>query len=367
MTATSIKFDVFEDVLADLQIAIPQIEREIGRIPLADDPAENVRRIYRALVTLKRNFDYCGAGELSAFVSAMEEVLAAIKAETFGCSDAVSEALLQGLDRAKEMAMGISGAQSPAAGPTSPKPFGPLFIRMANAESQAEADALAEDIIAISAERFQVAPDYKYAIDHELDLVPDAGELLRHEDMAVFLDLAGELDKRNPYWTNRSAVQINLALAINRQLSEPVDSEQLLVAVCWHDMGMMLLPDRILLKQVELDEDETRQLRRHVELGSALLAANPRWAEAGRMVLHHHERVDGLGYPAGLKGTEIHPGAQLIALADSFYAMTHQRPDRNHKRSLLRALIEVNSCTGKQFDPRHVEAFNAVVQDMIAR
>jgi len=47
--------------------------------------------------------------------------------------------------------------------------------------------------------------------------------------------------------------------------------------------------------------------------------------------------------------------------------MTHQRPDRNHKRSLLRALIEVNSCTGKQFDPRHVEAFNAVVQDMIAR
>lgn len=361
----AIDFELFDEVLRDLHISIPRIEQEISGLGNAVDSVEALRRVCRSVLTLKRNFIFCGAEELSVFFSAMEEALEAMQSGAFHCTEVIAEALLQGFDCAKQMATQLS-ARSPIdeLGVT---PVAPLLQRMGSAADQAAAEAIAEDIICLAAERFHVSAGHRHYVDSALQLPPAARTLLDSKHLLSFRKLAHAQDARNPYWTDRSTIQIQLVLAINQCLQEPVDDEQLLVALCWHDMGMMLLPDRILLKQTPLDVDEMQQLRQHVSIGSELLGLFPEWQEAATMLLHHHERVDGSGYPAGLIGEAIHPGAQLIALADSYYAMTRQRSDRNHKRSLLRALIEVNACVGVQFDAIYVEAFNDVVREMIAQ
>jgi len=80
------------------------------------------------------------------------------------------------------------------------------------------------------------------------------------------------------------------------------------------------------------------------------------------MVKQHHEKYDGSGYPGGLHGADIHPGAMIIALADTFYAVTHARADRSYKKSLFSAVSLINGQSGEQFDPGFVEHFNATIR-----
>lgn len=88
----------------------------------------------------------------------------------------------------------------------------------------------------------------------------------------------------------------------------------------------------------------------------------PGWEEAALMIYHHHERPDGQGYPQQLGRTKICPGAKLIAIADSFFSITNTRADRTHKRSILRAVSEINAYSGTQFDEETVDAFNQMIK-----
>ena len=76
------------------------------------------------------------------------------------------------------------------------------------------------------------------------------------------------------------------------------------------------------------------------------------------MVHQHHERFDGEGYPNAIAGADIDLGASVIAVADAFYSLTHDRSDRGFKKSLRRSITEINKCNGTQFSPVVVEAFN---------
>ena len=86
-----------------------------------------------------------------------------------------------------------------------------------------------------------------------------------------------------------------------------------------------------------------------------------RWDQASYIVLEHHEREDGLGYPAGLTGAHICPGAKILAIVDAFEARTHERAySTNLKRPFVRAVLEINRCAGTHFDPNWVNVFNEV-------
>jgi HD-GYP domain-containing protein (c-di-GMP phosphodiesterase class II) len=104
-----------------------------------------------------------------------------------------------------------------------------------------------------------------------------------------------------------------------------------------------------------------------VVIGSQLLLRFGGWDDAARMILDHHERFDGSGYPNGIKGEEIHVGARMIAIVDAFCSMTTERSDRNYKKGLLSAISEINANTETQFDPQLVSVFNDVVRNMMMR
>lgn len=122
-----------------------------------------------------------------------------------------------------------------------------------------------------------------------------------------------------------------------------------------HDVGKLEVPLRILRKKGSLTEHEWATMRRHPEVGVRLLSRIVRSAEALAIVLSHHERWDGTGYPHGLVGREIPFSARIVVVADAFHAMIEPRPYRPPLRR-EEALLELQANAGAQFDPVCVEA-----------
>ena len=123
-----------------------------------------------------------------------------------------------------------------------------------------------------------------------------------------------------------------------------------------HDVGKLAVPSSVLLKRGPLTEAEFGQMRRHPAAGARMLETLGAPPTILPVVLHHHERWDGAGYPTGRQGDEIPLEARVLCIADSFDAMTSTRPYRAPRRP-DEALDELERCAGTQFDPELVEAF----------
>ena len=129
-----------------------------------------------------------------------------------------------------------------------------------------------------------------------------------------------------------------------------------------HDIGKIGIADAILLKPGRLTESEMAEMRRHSEIGAAILEVHDAMAEIAQIVRHHHERWDGRGYPDALVGSTIPLGGRIIAVADAFSAMTSDRIYRP-ALSLDRAWAELRAHAGTQFDPHIVDVFEQVVDE----
>ena len=128
-----------------------------------------------------------------------------------------------------------------------------------------------------------------------------------------------------------------------------------------HDIGKLVVPNEILLKPGPLTATEMKRMKRHPSDGANTLANVPSAASATAVILHHHERFDGTGYPHGLSGDAIPIGARILLVADAFDAMTEDRPYRE-AMPVADAIAELRRFSGTQFDPAVVDAFLAVLQ-----
>ena len=171
--------------------------------------------------------------------------------------------------------------------------------------------------------------------------------------------LAEALDKRDPYTGGhvRRVVAYSVLLGAEMGLSRE-ELRDLRLAATLHDVGKITTPDHILGKPSPFDAEEAAIMRRHVLDGAAIVShlANP-WVLHG--VRSHHERVDGKGYPDGLADAEIPLAPRIIAVADTYDAMTTSRPYRAGL-SPERAAAEIVACAGSQFCPRVVAAFRSL-------
>jgi len=131
-----------------------------------------------------------------------------------------------------------------------------------------------------------------------------------------------------------------------------------------HDVGKIGVPEAVLQKAGRLTNEEFEQMKRHPGVGAKILADIKQVEDIIPGVLHHHERYDGKGYPAGLSGQEIPLMGRIICLADCFDAMTS---NRTYRRALPLevALCEIRRCSGTQFDPTLAESFLRIGADAL--
>jgi putative nucleotidyltransferase with HDIG domain len=173
--------------------------------------------------------------------------------------------------------------------------------------------------------------------------------------------LVATLDARDRYTAGHSAAVAVYSRDIAKRMGLS-EEEQALVHLCGlvHDIGKIGLPPGLLEKPGALTLEERRQMEQHSAIGEKILSKVDDYAEIARIVRHHHERVDGLGYPDGLSSEDIPIAARIIAVADAYNAMTSDRPYRDAMPSRV-ARLRLAQAVESQFDTSVVAAFEAVL------
>jgi putative nucleotidyltransferase with HDIG domain len=181
-----------------------------------------------------------------------------------------------------------------------------------------------------------------------------------HQFKSVLKTLAASIDARDELTSGHSEVVTEYALGICKEMGLPPDYQEMLrVASLLHDYGKIGVPDFILKKKGRLTDTERREIEKHVVKTKEILeqvSFTGIYKEVPEIAAAHHEKMDGSGYPNGLKGEKIPLGARIIGVADFFEAITSKRHYREpmNDSEALRLLMEGR---GVHFDPKVVDAF----------
>ena len=203
--------------------------------------------------------------------------------------------------------------------------------------------------------------------EHEVrmrDELADSNRLLRRDLLRVAQALTQAVEAKDSYTEGHLRRVSEYAVAVGSRLGlRSKDLEMLHYASMLHDIGKIGIPEEILRKRGPLNEQEAEVMRRHADIGARLLEKLDLLRDAAPIVRAHQERYDGAmdetrypGYPMGLMGDEIPLGARIIAVVDAFDAMTTTRPYRA-ALPVESAIAELRGQSGRQFDPRVVDAF----------
>jgi ribonuclease P protein subunit RPR2 len=241
----------------------------------------------------------------------------------------------------------------------------------------AQAQAYAEELRQLYTERQATEAELASKVlelerSHEqlLAYATDLGALnglLRATYRQTLESLARAVDRRDGITGGHCVRVAEYSRVLGAQIlgARPQELQVLEYGALLHDIGKIAVPDAILTKNGPLTEDEQEIMRRHPCLGHEILAGIAFLTDALPIVLHHHERFDGKGYPSGLAGEQIPIGARIFSVVDAFDAMT---ADRHYRRalSLDEAMGELRRNSGTQFDPEVIAVLEGVADDLYA-
>jgi diguanylate cyclase (GGDEF)-like protein len=182
----------------------------------------------------------------------------------------------------------------------------------------------------------------------------EVGELARQAAEAAIAAVVSPL----PHYRGKpSSLIASIAVQLAGKLElPPAEVERIRVASLLHDVGKIAVPEQILEKPAPLTPEEWQVVVQHPRIGQVIMDQVAAVKDAGAIILHHHERYSGHGYPHGLRGPDIPLGARIVAIADAYDAMVHDRPYRKAV-SHREAIAEIRRFATVQFDPEIVKVF----------
>lgn len=304
---------------------------------------EHINQLFRTAHSIKSNLRMLSLNDLSEFVHAIENVMDLLRNGSLTFTHHIGDMFLLSLNRVRQEFETIA-----AGGPGKPSEIANLrdCINTINGESE-----ILEKIAHVMA-----------LLDPGFVQASVAGPSPKEDDLVFLASLVHFVEGRALSPQGRTERILAMATDMNAAANRPIDPQQLAAAVYLHDVGMAFLPAELLKKQGGLSDQDRATLNGHAALGAQLLGQLGVWACASEIVAQHHERYDGTGYPNRLSNDQVCPGAKILAIADTFEAMTHARADGREKRPMLRVIAEVNAHSGGQFDPAWVDIFNRVVR-----
>jgi HD-GYP domain-containing protein (c-di-GMP phosphodiesterase class II) len=364
--------DLDEDILTDLLEEISELyeasEQTLIELELKPEDNELQRSLFRSIHTIKGDLGLVNFSPLIPLLQYAEDLLDYLRKGQINYTSNMSDLVLLIMDKVK------------------------VFVQSCIQTGQAEYDKqmfeqLVEAIKRITPENGsdheQLLAKAVLILDPSLDLgieLDESGETAtstpppsiattgipksitneEREDLVFFRELMKPIEKRSRYWEGRGDRIAKLAGYINKIAGSPVNEVQLAVACYMHDFGMAFMPVAVLHKQEKLEEVEFNLMRSHVYKSARLLENLNQWNEARKIVMQHHERIDGSGYPLGVKEDDICEGAKLLGILDTFDAITHARAHESHlQRPKKKAVIEINRIAKGQFSSKWMQAFNS--------
>lgn len=368
-----IAHELMEDFFQDFAEAHQQCEHTLIALEQSPDDQELLNGLFRSVHSIKGNLVYVGLKDITPLIQSVEDILDAVRKGTLLYDALLSDVILLTLDKTHAM---VDARVNQKAAPLQESTFDELcqlISRVAEVEEISRPDAIRQALTVMDPELALPADASAAAtMSPPFPVIPDDADIhaiLRFfdveidHDMQFFVAMSAPLEARSRFWVGRTARQLRLALAMNRHAGLPIAPAQLAAAVILHDVGMAFLPMDLLHHAGSLSQADILLLQSHPHHGHALLASMQRWSAAAHAVQQHHERMDGQGYPSGLKGAQISAAAGILNIVDTFEARTHERAHSHlTKRPFIRAILEINSCAGSQFDPAWVEVFNQVAR-----
>jgi len=346
--STHVNFDpeLVGDFRDEFQDAYDQVETILVELEQAEDKHPGLHALFRGLHSIKSNLRMMQLNELSEFIHSLENILDDMREDRLAYDARFSDVTLLSLEQVRD-----------------------AFNAQFAGDNQSIQELLPLQSILDKAhqDHGNVGSHMRDALLH-LDplLVEDTANKNdeRPSDLEFFAHIANYIEHRLGYDDGATRRQLEMAEQMNALANHPIDTEQLRAAIYVHDVGMAFLPQDLVHKESVFTDEERASLKAHPELAAHLLSQLGIWDEASMMVLQHHERMDGTGYPNKLQQDDICQGAKLITIIDTFEAMTHSRAHRDHKRTVLRVVAEINAQSEKQFDPKWVEVFNVWIRQI---
>ena len=357
MHVSEIDSDLVADLRDELQDKQESCNTYLLQLEDTPDNLDIVHRLFREIHTIKGDVGIMGLQPFIPLLQAIEDVLDQLRKNSYPYTPALGDVLLLTLDYSHQVLLDFLAGEN-AFDESQYLHISQLVATLAAQRGDQQAHQALEIVQLLAPETAPVPEDDLPRHGEEYFTAEEI-----NEEIAFFMQLSLLIDQRSPYGAGRTSRIFELAMTMNHISKEPVAYEQLQTALYLHDLGMAFIPRKLMSKAGSLNRTDWHWVKNHVLSMHELISAFEVWQEAAEIILHHHERLDGTGYPNGLKGDQICEGAKLLAIVDSFEAITQKRAyQTSQQRPIVRAISEINNHSGILYCPKWVECFNQAVK-----
>jgi len=375
---TFVPDDLEEDILCDLMEEINELyessEQTLIELELRPEDNELQRALFRSIHTIKGDLGLVNFSPMIPLLQHVEDLLDYLRKGQVMYTSTMSDLVLLTMDRVKAFVEAVMAEGKAEYDDTLHQQLVMAISRITPDNGDEHEKRLTEAVLLLNPaldvitddsnpENIQIKPPTLATSGIPKDMSNE-----KKMDVLFFRDLMQTIEKRSNFWVGRGDRVAKLALYINSTAGKPIDESQLAVASYVHDFGMAFMPLKLLHKSEALTDIEFNLMRSHVYKSSRLLEHLDQWDLARKIVMQHHERTDGTGYPLGLKEEDICDGAKLLAIVDTYDAMTHSRAHNDEQQlSKKEAVIEINRSAKGQFSMQWVRLFNQAMTSLLKK
>lgn len=361
--------DAYDDILQDLKEEIVELYEasEQTLIELEIKPSDNElqRSLFRNVHTIKGDLGLVSFVPMILVLQSLEDILDMLRKGELPYSSLMSDLVLLLLDKVSVFVdTCIKDGQVEYDDVAIENTI--VVIKQLTPHNVEEHDGLFQDAIsALSGAEPQARVNSSTKVGLGKTGIPKNIPENQQTDLLFFRDLMRPIEKRAGYNEGRGDKIAALALYINSLHENPIDESQLAVACYVHDFGMAFMPDELVNKSEALSSIEQNLIRSHVYKSTRLIEHLTVWDDARKIIMQHHENMDGSGYPLGIKGPEICEGAKLLSILDRYLDLISSASDSSEPLSDVEAVIAINKNYKGQLSGPWLRLFNQGVTEFL--
>jgi HD-GYP domain-containing protein (c-di-GMP phosphodiesterase class II) len=357
--------DILHDLMEEINELYEASEQTLIELELTPKDNELQRALFRSVHTIKGDLGLVSFTPMISILQHLEDLLDLLRKGEIEYTSNMSDLVLLLMDKVKvfvESCMHEGQAMYDADLNTAVI----NIISGIDATNQNRHESLlakAVNLIEPSRQLQDDDEDSEVVVNLARSGIPKNLSVEQQVDLLFFRELMKPIEKRAGYAEGRGDRIAKLAFFINELSEHPVDEAQLAVACYVHDFGMSFMPAEVVNKTTELTDLEQNLLRSHVYKSARLLENLSLWDDARKMVMQHHEYVDGSGYPMGLINDQICEGAKLLSILDKYDGLVNAK--NRLSLSKKQAVIALNTKFKGKFSVRWLRLFNQAMTRLL--